>query len=444
MREYETYKDSGVEWIGKIPSHWDVRKGSTLGKYSKGRGIKKDDVVPDGLPCVRYGEIYTIYDHSIRDVTSRISESISSELTSVNKGTLLLTSSGETLEDIGKCVVFLGEGRLFVGGDIITLHPNGEFDSEFLSYLINSDVVRIQRSMFGRGDIIVHISVKHFRDMRFPTPPLPEQHQIVSYLNEKTSLIDEIIENKTQRIELLKEMRSSLISEVVTKGLNPNVPMKDSGVEWIGEIPSHWGHKKVKYMFSVLGGGTPSTTNPEFWSGDIPWVSPKDMKSDVIVDTEDHLSELGVQESSTTKISEGSVLLVFRSGILRHQIPVSMTSREVTINQDIKSFNSNDRRLNRYLFYLVRGSGTVLLDMWRKEGTTVESLDLRTVLDSEIPLPPPTEQEQLTSFLGEKTSMIDEEMSREIRSIGYLNEVRQSLINEVVTGKMDVRGVPTS
>lgn len=430
MREYETYKDSMVEWIGEIPSHWKqsrIRYEFTvvMGQSPSSENYNDEDV---GTPFLQgsseFGKRHPTHKKSTTQITKLVPKNS------------LLISVRAPVGDLSTT-----DQQYCIGRGLCGLIPQSTVRG-FEYYLLSGVPEELQSVVTGSTyDSVSTDDVKNFRVF---LPPLSEQEEIVSYLNEKTSLIDEIIENKTQRIELLKEMRSSLISEVVTKGLNPNVPMKDSGVEWIGEIPSHWGHKKVKYMFSVLGGGTPSTTNPEFWSGDIPWVSPKDMKSDVIVDTEDHLSELGVQESSTTKISEGSVLLVFRSGILRHQIPVSMTSREVTINQDIKSFNSNDRRLNRYLFYLVRGSGTVLLDMWRKEGTTVESLDLRTVLDSEIPLPPPTEQEQLTSFLDEKTSMIDEEMSREIRSIGYLNEVRQSLINEVVTGKMDVRGVPTS
>ena len=207
-------KDSGVEWIGEIPSHWELRKGSTIGNYSKGKGIKKDEVRETGLPCIRYGEIYTKYNHKFESVETFIDEGVTD--IKVKKGTLFMTGSGELLEDIGKCVVYVGNGEIYVGGDIIILKPFNEFDSEFLSYQINSECIRIQREQNGRGGIIVHIYSKNFKDMWFPTPPTSEQQQIVSYLDEQTQLIDNTISIEEKRIVLLKEYRQSLISEVVT------------------------------------------------------------------------------------------------------------------------------------------------------------------------------------------------------------------------------------
>ena len=207
-------KDSGVEWIGEIPIDWELRKGSTIGNYSKGKGIKKDEVKETGLPCIRYGEIYTKYNHKFESVETFIDGGVTD--IKVKKGTLFLTGSGELLEDIGKCVVYVGNGEIYVGGDIIILKPFNEFDSEFLSYQINSECIRIQREQNGRGGIIVHIYSKNFKDMWFPTPPTSEQQQIVEYLDEQTNLIDNTISIEEKRIELLKEYRQSLISEVVT------------------------------------------------------------------------------------------------------------------------------------------------------------------------------------------------------------------------------------
>jgi len=207
-------KDSGVDWIGEIPIDWELRKGSTIGNYSKGKGIKKDEVKETGLPCIRYGEIYTKYNHKFESVETFIDGGVTD--IKVKKGTLFLTGSGELLEDIGKCVVYVGNGEIYVGGDIIILKPFNEFDSEFLSYQINSECIRIQREQNGRGGIIVHIYSKNFKDMWFPTPPTSEQQQIVEYLDEQTNLIDNTISIEEKRIELLKEYRQSLISEVVT------------------------------------------------------------------------------------------------------------------------------------------------------------------------------------------------------------------------------------
>jgi len=128
----------------------------------------------------------------------------------------LLTGSGETKEEIGKCVVYTGSDTIWIGGDIIILKPNNNVNSVFLSYLINSECIRVQREMNGKGEIIVHIYSKNFKEMRYPIPPLNEQKQIVDYLDKKTNLIDSTISIEEKRIETLKEYRQSLISEVVT------------------------------------------------------------------------------------------------------------------------------------------------------------------------------------------------------------------------------------
>ncbi|SMN01578.1 Type I restriction-modification system, specificity subunit S [uncultured Candidatus Thioglobus sp.] len=209
-------KDSGVEWIGEIPSGWNVLNGSYIGSYSKGKGIKKDEVVEVGNPCVRYGEIYTKYELKIDSMFSFISDETTTNSVSVRAGTLLLTGSGETKKEIGKCVVYLGDEILWVGGDIIVLKPSKQIDSLFLSYLINSECIRVQREMSGKGEIIAHIYSKNFKEMKYPIPSLSEQTKIVKYLDQQTQNIDFTINKETQRIALLKEYRQALISEVVT------------------------------------------------------------------------------------------------------------------------------------------------------------------------------------------------------------------------------------
>ena len=209
-------KDSGVEWIGDIPKHWKVLNGSYIGLYSKGKCIKKDEVVEVGNPCVRYGEIYTEYDLKIDSTVSYISNEKIINSVFVKKGTLLLTGSGETKEEIGKCIVYLGNEILWVGGDIIVIKPKEQMNSLFLSYLINSECIRVQREMAGKGDIIVHIYSKNFKEMKYSIPSLLEQTQIVKYLDKKTKEIDNLIEKEKEKIKFLKEYKQSLISEVVT------------------------------------------------------------------------------------------------------------------------------------------------------------------------------------------------------------------------------------
>jgi len=213
-------KNSGVEWIGDIPSHWEIISGTVLGDYSKGKGIKKDEIVEKGLPCIRYGEIYTTYEHSFKETVSFIPPEIVEKTISVNTGTILLTGSGETVEDIGKCVVYLGKPEIYVGGDIIVLELTNKFFPSFISYLINSESVRIQREVSGRGDIIVHIYSKNFKEMKFPIPPYDEQSKIVEFIDSETKTIDKTMSLEEKKINLLKEYKQSLISEVVTGKIN--------------------------------------------------------------------------------------------------------------------------------------------------------------------------------------------------------------------------------
>jgi type I restriction enzyme S subunit len=209
-------KDSEIEWIGEIPSHWEVVNGSRIGMYSKGNGIKKDEVTDVGNPCIRYGQIYTSYNHSVNKVISFISDEVSSNSVSVKSGTLLITGSGELKKDIGKCIVYEGDDEVWVGGDIIILKPYDYFNPYYLTYLVNSECIRIQKELNSKGEIIVHIYQKNFYEIHFTLPPLSEQEDIVSYLDDKTSQIDKKIDIEKKKIELLKEYRQSLISNVVT------------------------------------------------------------------------------------------------------------------------------------------------------------------------------------------------------------------------------------
>ena len=208
-------KDSGVEWIGEIPEGWECRLGTTIGGFFKGKGIEKDEVVDSGNPCIRYGEIYTKYNHKVDSVHSFINDDVSNTSLKIKGTHILLTGSGELSTEIGKAIVITLE-EVFIGGDIIILKSGNDFDPFYLTYLINSECVRIQREISAKGEIIVHIYPKNFREMRFCCPPLTEQQQIVTYLDQRTKEIDELILIEKRRVDRLKEYRQSLISEVVT------------------------------------------------------------------------------------------------------------------------------------------------------------------------------------------------------------------------------------
>jgi type I restriction enzyme S subunit len=229
---------------------------------------------------------------------------------------------------------------------------------------------------------------------------------------------------------------SSLIpqpSSLSTRRFRPYPEYQNSGAEWIREIPSHWSTKRLKNLVLFQGGGTPSKENLEYWSGNIPWVSPKDMKARFILDTADKITVEAVEQSATNLVDPGAVLLVVRSGILNHSIPVAIAGTTVALNQDLKALIPGAEVLPKYLSYVIDGKQSPLLVEWRKEGATVESLELDLIENSRFPLPPKSEQHAITEFLDRETGKIDALVAKKEQLIELLQEKRTTLITQAVT-----------
>ena len=213
---------------------------------------------------------------------------------------------------------------------------------------------------------------------------------------------------------------------------------KPSGINWLGDIPSHWEAKKLKYLLeSVLGGGTPSTEDASFWNGEYPWVSPKDMKSDIITKTEDTVTELAIKNSATTLIPENSVLVVVRSGILKHTLPIAINAMTVTLNQDMKALIPNDSTYPKYLSLLLKGYQHNILSQCSKIGATVDSIEMEWFFNYQLPLPPLIEQRAIATYLDRKTAQIDDLVTRKEQLLALLQRKRQAIINEAVTRGLD-------
>jgi len=215
---------------------------------------------------------------------------------------------------------------------------------------------------------------------------------------------------------------------------------KSSGVEWLGEVPEHWTISKLKQFCAFSGGGTPDRENLAFWNGDIPWVSPKDMKTEQIVGAEESITEKGLKSSAASLIPPGRVLLVVRSGILKHTIPVAINETTVALNQDMKALHLDDGRcLNSYFFRWVQGLNDPLLLVWAKQGATVESIEHSYLCNTMIPLPPLAEQTCIAKFLERETGKIDELVAEQQRLMELLKEKRQAVISHAVTKGLNPR-----
>lgn len=213
---------------------------------------------------------------------------------------------------------------------------------------------------------------------------------------------------------------------------------RDSGVAWLGEVPRHWNVAPLKHVASFAGGGTPSREVPAFWNGDVPWVSPKDMKSEVIRDSEERITEAGLAAGAASLIEPNAVLIVVRSGILRHTIPVAINERPVALNQDMKALRLDGSRCQPgFVLRLVQGMNDLFLNLWLKQGATVESIEHDFLARTEIPLPPPAEQRAIAAFLDRECGKIDGLVAEQERLIGLLKEKRQAVISHAVTKGLD-------
>ncbi len=236
---YPAYKDSGVDWLGEVPAHWEVRRLGTLGRFDKGGGFSKSDLVPNGVDAIIYGDIYSRYDVTVSLPPRKVSPELAAKSVPIQNGDLLFTGSGETIEDIGKSIAYLKEEMCVAGGDIIILREP-RADSLFLSYMMNSPRMRVQKSKTGKGEIIVHTYASKLKNLYFPLPPLHEQKAIATFLDEKTAQIDRAVAQNERLMDLLRERQQIVVQNAVTRGLDPDVEMKDSGEDWIGEVPKHW------------------------------------------------------------------------------------------------------------------------------------------------------------------------------------------------------------
>jgi type I restriction enzyme S subunit len=429
MKRYAKYKDSGVEWIGVIPEGWDyslLKRYCTIKRGSSPRPI--DDPKYFDLngeySWVRISDVSKSerYLEETYEKLSILGASLSTKLEENNLFLSIAGSVGKPIINKIKCCIHDG----------FVWFQNLKVDKEYLFYIF-----KIGSCFWGLGKMGTQLNLNSDTvGMIFiPFPPLEEQKQIVAYLDEKTSHIDNLLDISKRKIGLLKEQRASIINQVITKGLDPNAKMKNSGVEWIGEIPEGWGVMKFKYVSEIVTGNTPSKLKEEeYYNKDgFLWVKPNNLKGkDYILSTEERLTEKG--REATRIIPKGGILLCCIGGTLGKY---GISKFDVSTNQQINSIIPKSSILKSlfclyYIDLFTRG----LIE--KSNFATLPILTKTSLENSIFILPPLKEQEQIVSYLDEKTSTIDKSISIEERRIGLLKEYRQSIISQVVTGKIKV------
>ena len=415
---YPEYKDSGVEWLGEVPNNWRVKKLKYICDVKTGT---KDTVnaIDDGH-----------YPFFVRSQTIEKINSIGADCEAV-------LTAGDGV-GVGK-VFHYYNGKFDFHQRVYMLNNFSGVMGKFVYYylLINFYKVALEGTAKSTVD---SLRLPQFLNFEFSLPDKKTQKKIIDFLDNETAKIDILIEKQQLLIKLLKEKRQAVISHAVTKGLNPDAPMRDSGVDWLGKVPEHWKLIPLKYLCKFNGGGTPSKENLNYWSGgNIPWVSPKDMKTFWLTDTQDKLTDIAVEESSTNFVENGALLMVVRSGILQRKIPIAINRVRITLNQDMKALRFNSLMDVEYAANFILGYQNSLLLEWSKEGATVESIEQEYLSGSLFPVPPVKEQISINNYIKKRMNSFRNLEEHSSHGITLLKERRTALISAAVTGKIDVR-----
>ena len=428
MKRYDSYKDSGVEWIGEIPSHWGVTKHKFNLTILSGFPFKSELFDHyEGFPLIR-----------IRDITT---------------GKLETFYKGEVLPDY---VVHKGDLLVGMDGDYnirwwesdegllnqrcCSIIESDKIFRRFLFYILPMELKILNDLTYYTT--VKHLSVSDIYNTITILPPLSEQQQIVTFLDIKTLFFDSLIEKTQRKIELLNEKRTSLINEVVTKGLNPNVEMKDSGVEWIGDIPSHWEKSCVRYVTQEHRQGYYSSDS--YTDEGLRVVRITDLNDDRTISIENSpFYQLSDLEKERFILKGGDFLFPRTGGVGRFGIFNDSTPS--IYGSFLIRFRFSEKVVNQYMRYYF-DSGIFLNQILSEiHGGVNQNVHVENIKDCKIFYPKKSEQQQIVSYLDEHTQLIDKTISVEERRIEFLKEYRQSLISEVVTGKINVcqdNGIP--
>ena len=435
LERYPAYKDSGVEWLGEIPEHWQTQKMKYLGKMFAGLTDKKGDdfnkeISEDKKPFIPFTNVCNnvkIDSNQMQYVKVKPYE----KQNKVQKNDIIFLMSSETLDDIGKCSIHLDEEQFYLNSFCKGFRPKAfAVNAEFLNYLLQSKTYRNYFALVGRGFTRINIKQEYINDLFTILPPKEEQTKIASFLDEKTSQIDKAISQKEKLIELLKERRQITINEVVTKGLDKAVEFKDSGVEWIGEIPKHWEVSKVKNIFKLIIEPAPKANDEELLS----------IYTDIGVRPRKDLAEKGNKASTTDgywRVKKGDFIV---NKLLAWMGAIGLSEYEGVTSPAYDILRAKKDIVGIYYHELFRLK--VFSEEMKKHSRGIMEMRLRLYFDKFgdilVPYPPKDEQVQIVEYIETQTTKIDKAIELQQNYIVKLKEYKASLIDSVVTGKVRV------
>ena len=427
--------------IGRLPDRWEAKPLRSVADYIVSNVDKVVSEYETPIRLCSYTDVYhneyITPDLNFMHATASKDE-ISKFGLSVND--VVITKDSEDWDDIGvPALVRETADDLVCGYHLALLRPRKQvMDGSFLFWCFQAKPIRLQLEFSARGITRFGLSRSEIGATRIPVPPRPQQRAIADYLNRQTARLDALVAVKQRVLTLLAEKRHALILQAVTQGIDQNVSYRDSGVPWLGEIPVHWKLVALRFLVDMIGGATPDTGRREYWVGDTPWVSPKDMKRDEISETESHVSALALSEKALKVIPQNAVLVVVRGMILAHRFPVAVTTNLVTINQDMKALICHDVLDPLFLRDFLRAARNYLVSMIESAAHGTKKLEIRVLENLQVPLPPLSEQQEISDRIASDIKSLDLFHTATVRALDLLKERRAALIAAAVTGRIDV------
>jgi len=442
MKVYDTIKYSGIDYLGEIPEHWQLWKFKTItsiltcGYASTPEYVSEENGVPFlSAQNVKPGKI-------VLDKYNFISKKLHSELTKnkkPKKGDVLVARVGGE-GNIGDAALVNLDFDFSVYVSLTHIRPRKNLYNKFLIYFFQSGYSRLLAKIETQvGGGVGNLNVKDMERYKLPIPPLPEQRQIAAYLDYKTNQIDRFIANRKKQIELLEEQKEAIINKAVTKGIDPTVKLKPSGVDWIGDIPEHWEVWKVRYLSKkVLTGTTPPSNELKYYdSGTINWFAPGDFGDDFeLNDSTRKITALAIQDNVCKLYKKDSVLVI---GIGATLGKVRFCKSPCSSNQQINSIEFNKKVIQpKYGFYFLHSFEDVIIS--RSNASTMGILNQSKTKEIEIAFPRSIDdQNEIIEHIENELQERNELISKYQKQIELIQEYKTSLISKAVTGKIDVR-----
>ena len=425
-------KESGIDWIGQIPEEWEVIKFKYLGDVKQGLTYSPSDIVDkdEGILVLRSGNIQ----NGVLDFTNnvyvktKVAESIV-----LRKNDILITARNGSSALIGKNAIIDTDIKATFGAFMMVFRTNKSLIAKFAFYLMNVSF-NFYRTFFTTSTVN-QLTAAIFNGIEVPLPSISEQQKIADFLDKKTAQLDKVKSLLEEQIQKLKDYRASLIYETVTKGLDKNVPMKDSGIDWIGQVPQGWGVKAIKYIFDEIGSGsTPKSDNEIFYDGDINWIQSGDLyQTDTVTSVSKTISYQGFKSTSALKIYQPPFVALAMYGASVGNVAVSYI--DACVNQAVVVMLGASEKV-RFGKYAIEASKSNLI--FSAQGGTQPNISQNLIKNWSIPQPKNEEQVQIVDFLDKKTVQIDKLIQIKNQQIDNINKQRQTLIYEYVTGKRRV------